>query len=50
MDDPLVSFAVSWLTIDVSKVKSENLVNSGNHHRIPGGWCLDKHMHVGTLG
>lgn len=38
MEDPLVSFAVSWLTINVSKVGSENFVNSWNHHRIPGEW------------
>ena len=36
MEDPMVSFAVSWLTINVSKVGSENFVNSWNHHRIPG--------------
>ena len=28
MEDPMVSFAVSWLTINVSKVGSENFVNS----------------------
>jgi len=38
MEDPMVSFAVSWLTINVSKVGSENFVNSWNHHRIPGEW------------
>lgn len=38
MEDPVVSFAVSWLTINVSKVGSENFVNSWNHHRIPGEW------------
>lgn len=38
MEDPMVSFAVSWLTINISKVGSENFVNSWNHHRIPGEW------------
>ena len=38
MKDPTVSFAVSWLTINASKVGSENFVNSWNHHRIPGEW------------
>ena len=28
MEDPLVSFAVSWVTLHVSKVGSENFVNS----------------------
>jgi len=36
MDDPLVVFAVSWVTIHVSKVGSENMINSWNYHRIPG--------------
>ena len=36
MEDPLVSFAVSWVTLHVSKVGSENFVNSWNYHRIPG--------------
>ena len=36
IEDPMVSFAVLWLTINVSKVRSENFVNSWNHHRIPG--------------
>ena len=36
MEDPVVSFAVLWLTINVSKVGSENFVNSWNHHQIPG--------------
>lgn len=38
-EDPLVIFAVSWVTLHVSKVGSENFVNSWNHHRIPGD-CL----------
>lgn len=42
MEDPMVSFAVSWLTINVSKVGSENFVNSWNHHRIPGEWWYSK--------
>ena len=36
MEDPVVSFAVLWLTINVSKVGSENFVNCWNHHRIRG--------------
>ena len=36
MDDPIVVFAVSWITIHVSKVGSANMVNSWNYHRIPG--------------
>ena len=41
MEDPLVSFAVSWVTLHVSKVGSENFVNSWNYHRIPGEfWCF----------
>ena len=35
MEDPLVIFAVSWVT-HVSKVGSDNLINSWNYHRIPG--------------
>ncbi|XP_020900484.1 uncharacterized protein LOC110239119 isoform X2 [Exaiptasia diaphana] len=36
MEDPLTVFAVSWVTIHVSKVGSENMINSWNYHRIPG--------------
>lgn len=36
MEDPLVIFAVSWVTIHVSKVGSDNFINSWNYHRIPG--------------
>lgn len=38
MEGPLVSFAVSWVTLHVSKVGSENFVNSWNYHQIPGDW------------
>ena len=40
-EDPLFSFAVSWVTLHVSRVGSENFVNSWNYHRIPGE-CLRK--------
>ena len=40
-EDPLVSFAVSWVTLHVSRVGSENFVNSWNYHQIPGE-CLRK--------
>ena len=41
MEDPLVSFAVSWVTLHVSKVGSENFVSSWNYHRIPDEfWCF----------
>ena len=42
MEDPMVSLAVSWLTINVSKVGSKNFVNCWNHHHIPGEWWYSK--------
>ena len=53
MEDPLVSFAVSWVTLHVSKVGSENFVSSWNYHRIPGEfWCLRRrplNFYVGVI-
>lgn len=53
MEDPLVSFAVSWVTLHVSKVGSENFVNSWNYHRIPGEfWCFGRRLlnfYVGVI-
>ena len=53
MEDPLVSFAVSWVTLHVSKVGSENFVNSWNYHRIPGEfWCFRRrplNFYVGVI-
>ena len=52
MEDPLVTFAVSWVTLHVSKVGSENFVNSWNYHRIPGETvgALDKGRCTFMLG
>ena len=53
MEDPLVSFEVSWVTLHVSKVGSENFVNSWNYHRIPGVfWCFRRrplNFYVGVI-
>ena len=53
MEDPLVSFAVSWVALHVSKVGSENFVNSWNYHRIPGEfWCFRQrplNFYVGVI-
>ena len=53
MEDPLVSFAVSWVTLHVIKVGSENFVNSSNYHRIPGEfWCFRRrplNFYVGVI-
>lgn len=53
MEDPLVSFAVSWVTLHVSKVGSENFVNSWNYHRIPSEfWCFRQrplNFYVGVM-
>ena len=47
MEDPMVSFAVLWLTINVSNVGSENFVNSWNHHQIPGErWYFISESHA----
>lgn len=47
MEHPIVSFAVSRSTINVSKVGSENFVNSWNHHRIPGErWYFISESHA----
>lgn len=47
MEDPMASFAVSWLTINVSKVGSENLLILGTitEFQVSGGISCQKVMH-----
>ena len=41
MTDPVVKYCFSWLTIFVAKDATQHLLQSWNHHRVPGpGGCV----------